>query len=85
MNDRDTWAQRTQRPALDPLEETFNSRYRREELNLRNDYFGRESDADYGYRSQSQSRSRTNSSDWDRASQRSMEAPADNFSGVARF
>ncbi len=85
VNDRDTWAQRTQRPVLDPLEETFNSRYRREELNLRNDYFGRESDADFGNRSQSQSRSRTNSSDWDRASQRSMEAPADNFNGVARF
>ena len=85
VTDRDTWTQRAQRPVLDPLDETFNSRYRREELNLRNDYFGRESDADFGNRSQSQSRTRTNSSDWDRASQRSMEAPADNFNGVARF
>jgi len=85
VTDRDTWTQRVQRPVLDPLDETFSSRYRREELNLRNDYFGRESDADFGNRSQSQSRSRTNSSDWDRPSQRSMEAPADNFNRVARF
>ena len=70
---------------LAPVDDAFNSRYRREELNLRDEYFGRESDADYGYRSQSQSRSRTNSSDWDRASHRSMEARADNFNGVARF
>jgi hypothetical protein len=85
VSDREGWTQRAQRPVLAPVDDAFNSRYRREELNLRDEYFGRESDADYGYRSQSQSRSRTNSSDWDRASQRSMEVPADNFNGVARF
>jgi len=83
--DRDSWTQRAQRPVLDPLDEAFNSRYRREELNLRDEYFGRESDADNSYRSQSQSRSRMNSNEWDRPSRRSMEAPAESFTGVARF
>jgi hypothetical protein len=83
-SDRDEWTQRAQRPVLDPLDEAFNSRYRREELNLRDEYFGRESDADNGYRSQSRNRSQMNSNEWDRPSRRSMEAPSEGLNGVAR-
>jgi hypothetical protein len=83
--DYDGWTQRTQRPVLD---DAFNSRYRREELDLRSDYFGSSSNdrPDYrsDYRPQSNDRPRLNSNEWNRPSRRSMEAP-ENSSGVARF
>lgn len=81
VSDRDAWTQRTLRPALAPLDDAFNSRYRQDDLDLRNEYFGNESGAGYDQRSNS----RTNSNQWNRPSQRSMEAPVQTHSGVARF
>lgn len=84
-SDRNEWTQRAQRPVLDPLNDTLNSRYRRDELELRNDYFGNQSGSGYDHRTQSRSPLRTNSNEWDRPSGRSMEAPSNGHNGVARF
>lgn len=83
--DRDTWTQRTHRPVLAPLNDTFNSRYRRDDLNLRDEYFGNDDSRTYDSRLQSQPRTRLNSNEWNRPSRRSLEAPADSTNGVARF
>lgn len=80
---RDSWTQRSGRPVLPPLEDAFNSRYNREDLNLRNEYFG--SDPADRYR-ETQDYGRSNSETWSRpTSRRSMEAPAESVSGIARF
>lgn len=73
VNDRDAWTQRTARPVLAPLDDAFNSRYRQDDLNLRNEYFGNDP------------RSRMNSNEWNRPSRRSLEVPSDSDHGVARF
>lgn len=81
-SDRDVWTQRTARPVLDPLDDAFNSRYDRDDLDLKSEYFGNGT----GERdSRSPSRTRSNSGEWNGQSRRSMEAPAESFSGVARF
>lgn len=72
-NDRTEWTQRTSRPVLAPLDDAFNSRYRQDDLSLRNEYFGNDP------------RSRANPNEWNRPSRRSLEAPADSSSSVARF
>ena len=82
---RDSWTQRTQRPVLDPLDDALNSRYRRDNLNLRDEYFGNDDTRQYDSRSQSQSRTRLNSNEWNRPARRSLEIPADSSSGIARF
>lgn len=73
FDDRNGWTQRTSRPVLAPLDDAFSSRYRQDDLNLRNEYFGNDP------------RSRMNSNDWNRPSRRSLEAPAESRGSVARF
>lgn len=73
FDDRNGWTQRTSRPVLAPLDDAFSSRYRQDDLNLRNEYFGNDP------------RSRMNSNEWNRPSRRSLEAPASSSGGVARF
>jgi hypothetical protein len=58
---------------LAPLDDAFSSRYRQDDLNLRNEYFG------------SDPRSRMNSNELSRPSRRSLEAPAESNGSVARF
>ncbi len=83
--DRDVWTQRGQRSLVAPLDDALNSRYRSEDLNLRNEYFSNERGADYDGRSQSLNQSRLNSNEWNRPSRRSMEAPVNSKGAVARF
>ena len=73
FDDRNGWTQRTSRPVLAPLDDAFSSRYRQDDLNLRNEYFGNDP------------RSRMNSNEWNRPSRRSLEAPASSNGSVARF
>lgn len=73
FDDRNGWTQRTSRPVLAPLDDAFSSRYRQDDLNLRNEYFGNDP------------RSRMNSNEWNRPSRRSLEAPAESSGSVARF
>ncbi len=73
FDDRNGWTQRTSRPVLAPLDDAFNSRYRQDELNLRNEYFGNDP------------RSRMNSNELNRPSRRSLEAPASSNGSIARF
>lgn len=73
FDDRNGWTQRTSRPVLAPLDDAFSSRYRQDDLNLRNEYFGNDP------------RSRMNSNELNRPSRRSLEAPAESNSSVARF
>jgi len=73
FDDRNGWTQRTSRPVLAPLDDAFSSRYRQDDLNLRNEYFGNDP------------RSRMNSNEWNRPSRRSLEAPASSSGSVARF
>ena len=73
FDDRGGWTQQTSRPVLAPLDDAFSSRYRQNDLNLRNEYFGNDP------------RSRMNSNDWNRPSRRSLEAPANSGGSVARF
>ena len=73
FDDRGGWTQRTSRPVLAPLDDAFSSRYRQNDLDLRNEYFGNDP------------RSRMNSNEWNRPSRRSLEAPASSSDSVARF
>lgn len=73
FDDRNGWTQRTSRPVLAPLDDAFSSRYRQDDLNLRNEYFGNDP------------RSRMNSNEWNRPSRRSLEAPVESNGSVARF
>ena len=73
FDDRNGWTQRTSRPVLAPLDDAFSSRYRQDDLNLRNEYFGNDP------------RSRMNSNERNRPSRRSLEAPAESSGSVARF
>lgn len=73
FDDRNGWTQRTSRPVIAPLNDAFSSRYRQDDLNLRNEYFGNDP------------RNRMNSNEWNRPSRRSLEVPADTTGSVARF
>lgn len=70
QDQKNLWTQRSLRPVLDPVNETFRSRYSREELDLNSDYFrgneGFESNTDRG---------RPSSRDWNSPSDRSIERP----------
>ncbi len=71
LNDEAGWTQRSLRPVLDPVNDTFRSRYNREELDLNSEYFRGNNGFD-----RDNDRYRPSSRDWNGSSDRSMEAPA---------
>lgn len=80
------WTQRSLRPVRTPLEDSFSSRYRQEDLNLRSDYFGNESFDRMDRLSRGRTDERLNSREWVHpSSRRSLEAPTESTGGVARF
>jgi hypothetical protein len=82
LSDADAW---TPRSGLNPLNEAFSSTYRRNDFDLKSEYFGGDSRSRDELRAPVPARSRNNSDEWTHSSRRSMEAPAEMFSGVARF
>lgn len=76
---------RTQRPAIAPLPDVWSPDYRPEELNLRSGYFGYEDDARDDHRSVRPGYSHSSSDGWSMPARRSLEAPVESTSGVARF
>ena len=83
LSGNDSW---TQRPVVAPRTNAFRGAgYDRNDLDLRSEYFGNESDNSDDFRAQTQSRSDENSKEWTRPSRRSLEAPATTRSGIARF
>lgn len=82
LSDADAW---TPRSGRNPLNDAFGSQYRREEFDLKSEYFGGDSRILNHQQVPVQTRSRVNSDEWTAPSRRSMEAPAETFSGVARF
>ena len=83
LSGRDQW---TQRPVVAPLNDAYRRfGYDRNDLNLRSEYFGDESDKGDDFPAQTQPNSNFNSNEWTRPSRRSMEAPASTRSGIVRF
>ena len=82
LSDADAW---TPRSGLNSLNDAFSSQYRRNDFDLRSEYFGSDSRNQNELRAPVPTRSRVNSDEWTPSSRRSMEAPAETFSGVARF
>lgn len=77
VNDDATWTQRTMRPVLEPVNDTFRSRYNQEELDLNSDYFRGRNEMDrYSNDRYSNDRVRPSSRDWNASSDRSLEVPA---------
>jgi hypothetical protein len=82
LSDADGWAPRSGR---NPLKDAFSSQYRRNDLDLKHEYFGSDSRSRNELQAPVPVRSRMNPDEWTPSSRRSMEAPAETFSGVARF
>ncbi len=83
LSDSDQW---TPRAVVAPRYDSFGSAgYNREDLDLRSEYFRNESGTRNDLRGQTQSRSDFNTDGWTLPSRRSMEAPAESRSGIARF
>ncbi len=82
LSDDNEWVQRT---PIAPLNDAFDSRYRQDDLDLRSEYFGSDSRRDFEPRQRTQPGSRNSSDDWNSSPRRSLQAPVESRSGVARF